>query len=74
MRTISCDICGSTVNVRNLELPVIRTHDGCDGKTIYKTPHVLMRHIDICDECLRKSATIHDDTVMGYGQMYIDCI
>ena len=66
-----CDICKATDNVHRLTLPVLRTHDGCDGKTIYKKPIVTLRKLDICDRCLQKSTNIVDDTVMGYGQIYI---
>lgn len=67
MKTISCDICGSTKGVKSLRLPVYRTFDGCDGKTQYEHPKVHIMDIDICENCLAKCTNIHDLRVMGYG-------
>lgn len=66
-----CDICGTAKNVQSWRLPVYRMHDGCDGLTLFEHAKVGFRDIDICEECLRQSTNIRDDTVMGYGNIYI---
>ena len=72
MTTTTCDLCGSSLNVSTLLLPVLRTHDGCDGLTHYDPPKVSMKRLDICEKCLSQSTNIYDDTIMGYGQIYIE--
>lgn len=72
MKQTLCDICGSSTSVRSLELPVLLKHDGCDGLTQFNPPIVAMRKLDICESCLLQSTNIYDDTIMGYGNIYID--
>lgn len=71
MKILKCDICGSEKEVIALRLPVYRLHDGCDGLTYYEHPEVYLKDLDICHDCLMKCTNIYDDTVMGYGPIYI---
>ena len=72
MKILKCDICGSDKDVRELQLPIYKLHDGCEGfLTYYEHPEVYMKELDICNECLMKCTNICDDTVMGYGPIYI---
>lgn len=66
-----CDICGEAIGVTSFHLPVYRTHDGSDGLTHYEHPKIYFRNIDICEACLMRCTNIHDDTVMGYGNIFI---
>lgn len=66
-----CDLCGSEKNVQEWTLPVYKLHDSTDGLTKYDSPHVFFKKLDICQECLSKSTNICDDTVMGYGNVFI---
>ena len=71
MKIIKCDICGSDKGISTCMLPVYRLHDACDGLTRFEHPKVHLAEIDICPECLMKCTNIYDDTVMGYGDIYI---
>ncbi len=72
MEIVKCDICGSEERIyKQVSVPVYRMHDGNDGKSFYERPQVMFKKMDICEECMRKSTNIYDDTVMGYGQVYI---
>lgn len=66
-----CDVCGSKDEVQHLQLPVLRKYDSVDGRTLYKPMKVVLKEIDICKDCLRKSTNINDLTVMGYGEVKI---
>lgn len=73
MKILKCDICGSDKDVRELRLPVYKLRESCDGLTYYdyEHPKVYMKELDICYDCLMKCTNICDDTVMGYGPIYI---
>lgn len=72
MKILKCDICGSDKDIRELRLPVYKLHDGSEGfLTYYEHPKVYMKELDICHDCLMKCTNICDDTVMGYGPIYI---
>lgn len=67
MKKLLCDICGGEKEVVTLRLPVYRMFDGCDGRTHYDKPHVMLQDVDICQECLRAVTNIKDHNIMGYG-------
>lgn len=69
---VKCDICGSTEHVLGATLPVFRTTDSTEGRMFYNPPVVTFEKFDICEECLRKATNIHDNRVMGYGDITIE--
>lgn len=66
-----CDVCGSEKDVHSLQMPVLRKYDATEGKTFYQPMKLVLRAIDLCEDCLRKSTNIIDLTVMGYGEVKI---
>lgn len=70
---VKCDICGSTEHVLiDVTLPVYRTTDCTEGRMFYNPPVVTFERFDICAECLIKATNIHDNRVMGYGDISIE--
>lgn len=58
-----CDICGAD-KAKSYKVPVYRTFDSCDGMTVYKTPRLDVKTLDLCDACALKSTNIHSVGVM----------
>jgi len=66
-----CDVCGSNKNVTSLQMPVLRAYDATEGRISFRPMTLVMRPIDLCEDCLRKSTNIIDLTIMGYGEVKI---
>lgn len=77
--TISCDVCGSSIDHRDYghrekrTMQMLRNFDSCDGKTFYK--HLATSQIHICKVCYNKvldtGKYLIDERVQGYGSIVI---
>lgn len=59
-----CDLCGKEVETYNVKVLTYRTFDSEEGMINYSKKHYENPELDLCEECLEKTAVIHSVGIM----------